>query len=133
MQLQKYEVDALVSEIGSGKLKKSGKTPTISNVKLQAFLKRPASVQHASVQDLYFDNDALEDGQQLFADALLQFADATNEIGAKAQACPHLHPPARVAFQETHSEFCRSSDKWQMISGSKQKLACKKSQVARRE
>ena len=85
MQLKKYEVDALVSEISSGK--KSSKNLTISNVKLQAFLRRPASGQQASS----IQNFNLDDGHEGFADALLQFADAANEIGAKAQARPH-HP-----------------------------------------
>lgn len=79
MELKKYEVDALVSEISSGK--KSNKNLTISNVKLQAFLTRPASGQLASVQDFNVDH-----AQEGFADALLQFTDTTNEIGAKAQA-----------------------------------------------
>lgn len=79
MELQKYEVDALVSEISSGKGRKS-RNWTITNVKLQAFLKRPSGQQAASVPDFNLN------GQEGFADALLQFSDTANEIGAKAQA-----------------------------------------------
>lgn len=77
MELKKYEVDALVSEIGSGKLKSRSKNLSISDSRLQAFLKRPASGQQGAT---------VPDGQEGFVDALLQFADTTNEIGAKAQA-----------------------------------------------
>lgn len=93
MELQKYEVDAVVSDISSNKLKKSGKDLTISNAKLQAFLKRPvfSGQQASAVPDFNFD-----DCHQEFTDALLQFAETANEIGAKAQA-RHLSLPLPIA------------------------------------
>jgi hypothetical protein len=108
MELQKYEVDALVSEITTGKLKRGSKNWTVSNAKLQAFLKRPVSGQQAaSVGDFRFDDQ----GPKGFADALLQFADTANEIGAKAQAralhfSPCMQKMPRRSHERIHCAFC---------------------------
>jgi hypothetical protein len=101
MELQRYEVDALINEITTGKLKKSSKRLTISNSRLQAFLKKSGPLAK-SVADLNFDDQG-EDG---FADALLQLADTANEIGAKAQArALHTSLHVQQTLFESHDQM----------------------------